>query len=380
MAPSFAGTLCCVQMRIFSGVMIECASNLEGIKCFVPIHCLESKTKDNVKMLITTGLTSIMKRAETRRWNGKKTITLKTQNIIDPFLAALYNAYSLSAALTDPYKDCTTKAPDSVTFTIDTTFISEGEEDSCKIEILLHDDCEIVIFAWKEFKRDDTFVFLRHKKTTWSFSVKNGNMFEIIYHIFDNKMTYSAGEMDRIVGWPKQRMSIIKMIEELNLKNTSKFRKLSKSTYKWIKKMPQQYLEIIDMDLDLVNEDGLTLLHVLAETRESKYMKWIIDKIKIIDAADNEGKTPLHKACDSSNCHTAKILLQNGANVNALTKNGNTPLMLLASQKKPDKSFVKMLLDFNAKKDIENHDKMRAIDLAQMSIETNESIQLFQPM
>ena len=193
-------------------------------------------------------------------------------------------------------------------------------------------------------------------------------------------MTSSAGEMDRIVGWPKQRMSIIKMIEELNLKNTSKFRKLSKSTYKWIKKMPQQYLEIIDMDLDLVNEDGLTLLHVLAETRESKYMKWIIDKIKIIDAADNEGKTPLHKACDSSNCHTAKILLQNGANVNALTKNGNTPLMLLASQKKPDKSFVKMLLDFNAKKDIENHDKMRAIDLAQMSIETNESIQLFQPM
>ena len=41
MAPSFPGTLCCVQMRIFSGVMIECASNLDGIKCFVPIHCLE---------------------------------------------------------------------------------------------------------------------------------------------------------------------------------------------------------------------------------------------------------------------------------------------------------------------------------------------------
>ena len=318
-----------------------------------------------------------MKRAETRRWNGKKTITLKNQNIIDPFLAALYNAYSLSAVLTDPYKDCTMKVTDSVKFTIDTTFISEGEEDSCKIEILLHDDCDIVILAWKEFKRDGTFVFLRHKKTTWSFPVKNGNLFDIEYHIFDNKMTSSAGEMDRIVGWPKQRMSIIKMIEELNLRKSSKFKKLSKSTYKWIKKVPRQYLEILDMDLDLVNEDGLTLLHVLAETKESKYMEWNIDKTKIVDAADNEGKTPLHKACDASNVNTAKILLLNGANINAVTKNGNTPLMLLASQKKPDQSFVKMLLDFNAKKDIENHEKMRAIDLAQMSMETNEAIKLF---
>ena len=77
MAPTFRGVLGCIEIRIFSSVMVECASHLEGIPCFVPIHCLPLMAKTTVKDIITTGLSTIMKTAETTKWNGKKQISLK---------------------------------------------------------------------------------------------------------------------------------------------------------------------------------------------------------------------------------------------------------------------------------------------------------------
>ena len=53
-----------------------------------------------------------------------------------------------------------------------------------------------------------------------------------------------------------------------------------------------------------------------------------------------------------------------GANVNALTQKGNSPLMLLARNKKQSISLVKFLIEFGAKRHIENTEGMRAIDLA----------------
>jgi hypothetical protein len=378
LAPKFEGVLACVQMRIFSTVMVECASNVEGVTCFLPIHLLSSTTKANVQRIITGGLSIIMKRAESRRWNGKKTITLKTQNIIDPFLSALYNTYSLSGDLTDPYEECS--IPESVKFTVDVTYIAEGEEDSCKLEVFIHADMDIVIFTWKEFKRDGSYVFLRYKKTTWTMPVTNGNLFEIEYHIFENKMTTSAGEMDKIVGWPKQRMSVNQMIEEVNLKTDGKLKRLSKFTYKWIKKVPEQYLNSMNIDLDRVNEDGLSLIHVLAQINESKFMKCIIEKIQNVNPYDSFGQTPLHRACSASCFKTAKVLLQYGADVNAVTENGDTPMMMLAMQKKTSTSFFKLLLDFNAKRNLENKDHMRAVDIARMTNLNSYVIKLLQPI
>ena len=118
MSPSFEGFLGCIKIKIFSNVMIQCASDLQGIPCFVPIHCLDCSTKNTVRKIIETGLENILKRAETRKWNGKKAILSKTQDIIDPFLGTLYNTYSLSAALTDPYQDCTLPPPKTLKFKI----------------------------------------------------------------------------------------------------------------------------------------------------------------------------------------------------------------------------------------------------------------------
>ena len=152
LAPKFDGSLSSVQMRIFSTVMMECASNIENSICFLPIHLLSVSTKANIQRIITSGFSIIIKRAETKKWNGKRTITLKNQNVIDPFLSALYNTYSLSGDLTNPYEEG--MLPESVKFTIDVTYIAEGEEDSCKLEVIIHEDLDVTVFVWKEFTKE----------------------------------------------------------------------------------------------------------------------------------------------------------------------------------------------------------------------------------
>ena len=136
----------------------------------------------------------------------------------------------------------------------------------------------------------------------------------------------------------------------------------------------------MDIDLDRVNDDGLCLLHVLAKMNEPTFLKCIMEKIKYVDPIDTLGQTPLHIACSTPSLKTAKLLLQYGADVNATTQNGNTPMMILSSQKHICKSFFKLLLDFNAKRDMENKENMRAVDIARMNSFDCDVIKLLQPL
>ena len=54
--------------------------------------------------------------------------------------------------------------------------------------------------------------------------------------------------------------------------------------------------------------------------------------------------------------------------------------MMLAGQKKHSKQFFKLLLDFNAKRDLENKDNMRAVDIARMTNLPDKLVKLLQPI
>ena len=379
MSPTFQGVLGCIKIKVFASTMIQCASSLKGISLFVPIHCLSLPERNKVKQIITDGLVTIMKQAETKKWNGKKSISKQNQDIIDPFLAALYNSYSIAAGLTDPYQDCAQPPPDRIKFTIEVTYIPEGENDNCTLEILHHDDSDIVIFIWKEFRIDGIYAFLRHMKTTWTLDVSNGNSFTIEYHLLSNRMATSVGELEKTVGWPLQRMSMNQLIDEAKLKVECKLKHLSKKTYKWIQKVPIQYLNSMELDLDEANEDGITLLHILSELDDTKSLKCLLDKVNVLDPTDSFGRTPLHRACEKSSFKVAKLLLKLGANVNAITKTGDSPLTILAAQKKYDVSLFRLMLDCNAKKEHANNDFMRPIDIVKQSKDKLDLVKLLKP-
>ena len=348
MAPTFQGSLGCVQIRLFSSVMIECASSLNGIPCFLPLNCLSEHVQKSNEMIIVGGLQTIMKKAKTKKWNGKLHITMKTQDIIDPYLAALYNTYSLSAGLTDPYQDSTLPPPTKVNFTIDTTYIPEGEYDSCNLELILHDDISVELFIWKEFNGTEVRVFLMYKMTAWNFDASRGSRFDVEYDVLQNSMKKGSFEMEKIVGWPSERKSTAELLCEAKLKIDGKLKKLCRSPYKWINRVPEQYLNCMDLDLDEVDTDGSSILHKLAELNEYKNMECVLDKIKNLDPLDKQGFTPLHKACVFSAFQAGRLLIQNGANVNLVTDYGDSPLMLLAKIKNPDLSLIKLILEFNA--------------------------------
>ena len=379
MAPTFKGLLGCVQIMIFSSVMLECASSLNGIYCFVPIHCLSEESKISVEKIIAGGLQTILKKAQTRQWNGKLKICPKTQNIIDPYLAALYNTYSLAASLTDQYQDCSLPIQETVKFTIDTNYLPEGRNDSCKLEVVLHDQLNIIIFAWKELLGKGLQAVMRHSRTTWNFDASHGSRFDISYNLLENKMLLNNSELDKTVGWPVERMDICELMFEIKQKKHGKIKQLSRSTYKWMKQVPEQYLSCMDIDLDEADTKGRTLLHYLAKINDYKNMECVMGKVNYIDSIDNNYFTPLHKACSAGSYKAAKFLIENGADVNLLTSNGDSPLMLLATNNKHDVTLIKLLLEFNAKRYFENNDRMRAIDIATMNNADEQVKHLLKP-
>lgn len=79
-----------------------------------------------------------------------------------------------------------------------------------------------------------------------------------------------------------------------------------------------------------------------------------IEKLDIIDFADDKGRTYLHVACSAHNLEVVKLLLKKGANPNVRDKNGSLPIMSAIGRindKNPEllKVFLEYGLDLNAK-------------------------------
>ena len=381
MSPTFDKTLNCLQIEIFAKVLLLSSANIKGVKCFVPMHFLSQEKKEKVKAVISEGLSKMLTRAESTKWNGKRSISKRKQNLIDPYLGALFNMYSFASGLTNPYVDCSLPPPNKIRFTIDVEYIPEGESDNCSLEILLHASVpDIILFIWKEFEKDNTIINVRLGKTTWIFNASNGNLYELIYDTDQNRMSTSAGELERIIGWPHLRMNVEDLIEEAIKKKDGIINQLSRATYKWIQKVPLLYLQSMEIDLDHQNKQGMGLVHSLAKLDDLDSISCILDKILNIDAVDSLGRTALHYCCIHRSFRVAKILVKKGANVNKLTDDMESPLTILATHKKQDKSLLKLLLRMNADRGFQNKEKMRAVDIFRRVSQDEDIIKLLKPI
>ena len=69
-----------------------------------------------------------------------------------------------------------------------------------------------------------------------------------------------------------------------------------------------------------------------------------------INVPNGAGWTPLHEAVSHHAIHVAKLLIENGANLNAQSRVGLTPIMMAAENN--DKAEVQLLLSKGARTDI----------------------------
>ena len=136
MAPDFEGKLRCYQLEMISSVLLQCASEIDGVKCFLPVHLLPTKKKETIRTILEKGLSEIIGHAKQKSIFGQSRITQQRQDQLDPYLAGFYNSYSLASNFTQPYQE---EIPDEILFSVNSNFISEGEEDLVQVNYnILH--------------------------------------------------------------------------------------------------------------------------------------------------------------------------------------------------------------------------------------------------
>lgn len=235
------------------------------------------------------------------------------------------------------------------------------------------------MFLWRRIDRDCTFLYIRHKKFTWKLRIVQGNLFHFQYSPKSKNLSCHEGILDRIMGYPEQRIAIETIFNDLELKSLKKGHRISLASYKWLRKATKQFLLEVDVNIEERDKNGKSLLHFAARIYDQTFLECILGKFDDVNLRDLTNVTPFHEACNYGNYHGAKRLLEHGANVNDVTLNGDTGLMLLANRKEHDSKFFKLLLQYNADCEIENQNSMRAVDIARQTNKHSTVISLIHP-
>ena len=160
--------------------------------------------------------------------------------------------------------------------------------------------------------------------------LKNTLLTDWLKNINDNNQSQKANKGTTALHWIRNdNVEIAKLLIEneadVNAKTKEYFKtKFGKTTSSHTISIPDQSTPL---DLAILNE------HI-------KTAKLLIDNGADINAKDNYGNTPLHK---TNNIEIAKTLIHNGADVNARNTYGNTPLYKIE-----DIETIKLLVDNGA--------------------------------
>ena len=124
-------------------------------------------------------------------------------------------------------------------------------------------------------------------------------------------------------------------------------------------------------DVNAVNKDGCTALFLATQNKHLQVVKMLVKRGVDVNIASNAGFSPLHVAADTSQVEVVRCLLEvKSANIDAVTKHGDTPLMLAMHVR--NEAIIKHLLDAGALPEVQNEAGTSSTHLATM--EKNASV------
>ncbi|KAJ9581061.1 hypothetical protein L9F63_023756 [Diploptera punctata] len=116
------------------------------------------------------------------------------------------------------------------------------------------------------------------------------------------------------------------------------------------------------------NKNFDNILHIAVRYKHIKILRILFERCETkmhINVGNKTGKTPLHEATQICSTDITNYLLLQGADANALTSNGWTPLMLASSKLNPQNlELVTLLIQHKADPFIQNKDGWTALHIA----------------
>lgn len=119
-----------------------------------------------------------------------------------------------------------------------------------------------------------------------------------------------------------------------------------------------------DIELEVVDSDGRTLLHHAVIEGCLNIVEVLLKKGVDCSPKDDEEWTPLHYAVQNYNADIVELLLKYGADINAQDSNGNTVIWRAVFASKGNGDVINILIEHNADPYIYNNRGVSAIDLA----------------
>jgi ankyrin repeat protein len=120
----------------------------------------------------------------------------------------------------------------------------------------------------------------------------------------------------------------------------------------------------VDEPMTLIGTSRTTPLLGAYKFGDTEVARTLFELGTPLEFADGNGITMLGRAALNYEVGMAKALIERGANVNVVDKQGMTPLLWAASMDFGDPAMIELLLKSGARADAKNKDGLTALDLA----------------